>query len=205
MTPAERARQIDEEEFRHESDQLRARAFAYAEARRKEEAERFKHIRAEADRSYQNRKRKAENPTLPRDRLITFEGVTKQAHEWAKSLDLSHASFVRRCTKFGPEEAIRLGQRKVEHASRTLVTANGERKPLHEWAKQIGITVSGIHRRIRRGMTLEEAVTAPRARRKSSSRNRNRGVVSNLSDLHGTGGGSAAQEISEITFSERAK
>lgn len=76
-------------------------------------------------------------------------------------------------------------------------TVNGITLPLSEWALRGGMTTSALHQRMRKGWTIEEVVKVPPGHRRP-------GVVENLPGFSGTGGGSTAQETTDITFSEKA-
>lgn len=76
-------------------------------------------------------------------------------------------------------------------------TVDGITLPLSEWAVRIGMTASALHQRMRKGWTIEEVVKVPPGQRRP-------GVGSNLPAFSGTGGGSTAQETTDITFSEEA-
>jgi hypothetical protein len=78
-----------------------------------------------------------------------------------------------------------------------LYTVDGITLPLSDWAVRIGMTASALHQRMRKGWTIEEVVKVPPGRHRP-------GVVDNLPSFSGTGGGSTAQETTEITFSEKA-
>ena len=47
----------------------------------------------------------------------------------------------------------------------TLVCINGETKRIMEWCEQYGITIEAVHRRLKRGMPIEDAITKPKAKR----------------------------------------
>lgn len=76
-------------------------------------------------------------------------------------------------------------------------TVDGITLPLSEWALRVGMTTSALHQRMRKGWTIEEVVKVPPGHRRP-------GVGSNLPGISGTGGGSTAQETTDITFSEKA-
>ena len=66
-----------------------------------------------------------------------------------------------------------------------------------QWAEHLGITLNTFHQRVFRKGSVEEAVAmgGPQPR---GNRARDPGVVKNLPAIEGTGGGSLAQDISEI-------
>ena len=79
-----------------------------------------------------------------------------------------------------------------------LHTIDGVSKMLKQWAEHAGISYIALIGRMSKGRSLAEALAMPKGRHDD------RGVVSNLEPLKGTGAGSTAQEIAEITFSAKA-
>lgn len=47
----------------------------------------------------------------------------------------------------------------------TLVTIGGETKRIMEWCADYKITIGSVHRRLKRGMSIEDAITRPKAKR----------------------------------------
>jgi len=47
----------------------------------------------------------------------------------------------------------------------TLVCINGETKRIMEWCKHYGISIGAVHRRLKRGMSIQDAITKPKAKR----------------------------------------
>jgi hypothetical protein len=94
-----------------------------------------------------------------------------------------------------------------------LLTLNGVTQSITEWALDYGITPDVIMQRLRKGKTVEAAITRPTLVRRGMrlqgqylqqelAKLGRPGVVPNLSASKGTGAGSTAQEIAEITFPE---
>lgn len=75
----------------------------------------------------------------------------------------------------------------------------GTRYLLRELSDLSGIAANVIYARLKEGWTVEQAVCIP------SVQQRRAGVVFNFAPFEGTGAGSTAQEIPEITFSEQAE
>ncbi|WP_108460223.1 hypothetical protein [Devosia naphthalenivorans] len=77
--------------------------------------------------------------------------------------------------------------------------ARGMSMTLREWADFLGISLNTLSQRMHKTRSLEAAIAIgdlkPTGRRKA-------GVVPNLPALEGTGGGSTAQDFSEIEFSQ---
>ncbi|MBX9464101.1 MAG: hypothetical protein KL840_14270 [Aquamicrobium sp.] len=80
----------------------------------------------------------------------------------------------------------------------TLLVFRDTRHTINELAGMCGVPEGTLRNRLRRGWTLEQAMNTP------TPTQRRRGVVSNFAALKGTGAGSTAQEIPEITFSQKA-
>jgi hypothetical protein len=47
----------------------------------------------------------------------------------------------------------------------TLVSINGTTKRIMEWCAEYSISIGAVHRRIKRGMSVEDALTLPKAKR----------------------------------------
>jgi len=47
----------------------------------------------------------------------------------------------------------------------TLVCINGETKRIMEWCEQYRITIGAVHRRLKRGMSIQDSITVPKAKR----------------------------------------
>ncbi len=77
-----------------------------------------------------------------------------------------------------------------------LHTFRGRRYTTIELAELSGVSAFVIRNRLKEGWTLEQALCIP------TIQQRRAGVVSNLDAILGTGAGSTAQEIPEITFSD---
>lgn len=73
----------------------------------------------------------------------------------------------------------------------------GVRYTLQELADMSGVAMNTLRQRIYSGWTVEQATTTP------TPRQRRAGVVNNFEPSVGTGAGSTAQEIPEITFSKQ--
>ncbi len=195
MTPADRARLIDKQEFEAECRAIRERALSYAAAKRQAERARFK--------SWLGRSVEPDviRPGLKpgrKSQTLTLNGVTKTLSEWSICTGLAINTIRSRLRLGFPiEEALRPG--KLTNAG-TLHTVNGESRTLREWAAHIGIRYEALIARMNKGRTLAEALAMP----KGSGR-RKPGVVSNFPAFEGTGAGSTAQEIPEMDFSEKVR
>lgn len=70
---------------------------------------------------------------------------------------------------------------------------------LRELSDLSGVECNVIRARLANGWTLEQALCIPTVKQRRA------GVVFNFPPFEGTGAGSTAQEIPEITFSEQAE
>jgi hypothetical protein len=77
-----------------------------------------------------------------------------------------------------------------------FLTHNGEQRRMVDWARHYGISYRVVHSRIRKGWSVDRALTEPVAQMGKKV-----GVVSNFVRTKGTGGGSAAQDSMNIDFS----
>ncbi|TPM61100.1 hypothetical protein FJ959_07345 [Mesorhizobium sp. B2-2-4] len=80
-----------------------------------------------------------------------------------------------------------------------LYEFRGTRYLLRELSEMSGVERNVIHARLHDGWTLEQALCIP------TPKQRRAGVVFNFAPFEGTGAGSTAQEISEITFSQKTE
>lgn len=117
MTPAERAREIDRQEFEAESKAVLKRALAYSQRKRKEERARVMGVAIEVTGDF--------NQTPPpsfgrKPKLYTYGTETRTAAEWALHLGLKLGTFTARMRKNGLAGAINYQppwQRKKQQAS----------------------------------------------------------------------------------------
>lgn len=192
MTPAERARLIEKQEFEAECKAARLRAQRYTAERRRQERQRVDvwiHGPS-ATVPFGPRPKKGRKP-----KLYTANDQTKTLSEWSACSGVSLATLQRRIRAgltFDQIVTMEPRQRARLH------TVNGVSKTLQQWADHIGISYDGLMQRLQRH-PLAEAVAIPARRSKGA------GVVSNFEAPAGTGAGSTAQESPEITFSEKAE
>lgn len=78
-----------------------------------------------------------------------------------------------------------------------LYTWRGQRWLMNELVEMSGVSRPTLQARFKAGWTVEQAVATP------TPKQRRAGVVSNLSDFEGTGGGSNARYSVQIDFSGR--
>ena len=209
MTPVERARLIEKQEFEAECRAIREHALRYAEARRQEDAARL----AKCIGKEPTQPKPKVMPTDSKPKRYTHNDVSKSLSEWATEYNLDYRTLQARLRSgipFAEAVTMKRGARARSH------TVNGITKTLQEWADHIGISYDALTQRLRRH-TLAEAIAMPagrwprRTNPKSAtvadlpSADEAPGEVSNFGASAGTGAGSTAQEIPEITFSEQAE
>lgn len=199
MTPAERARQIDREEFAAECAAVRQRAYAYVEHRRHEaRAELATWLGRPAPAGVfkvemQPTRRRHVVAALERYRELsakrhTVGGLTMTKRQWADYLGITYSALNTRISRLGSLE-VAIQQRSLR---RSGVSVAGMTKSVTEWADFLGIARSVLYHRIK----TEPAETLIAAYLADPP-----GVVSNLPDNSGTGAGSTAQETPNLTFS----
>lgn len=181
MTPAERARQIDREEFAAECAAIRQRAFDWLASQR---------------------------PEKPKDmmmrglaRLYEAHGEKHTLREWSEITGISITTLNTRINIYDwPVE--RAVTEKIGHFGRRgkEYTINGETRSVSQWAKLAGISSAVAYTRITGGWPIEAALTLPKGSTRPTSDAP--GVSPNFTPSKGTGAGSTAQETPNISFSE---
>lgn len=138
----------------------------------------------------------------PEPKRYTHAGKTLTVRQWAGELGISEGQ-IRYRLKAGYPVDVALS-RKLPPVERDWqghhpLTLNDATHSMAEWSRRSGIPVMNISVRIGRlGWTVERALTEPVCRKALP------GVSSDLEAFEGTGAGSTAQEIPEITFSKQA-
>lgn len=95
MTPAERARQIDKQEFESDCQAARERAFAYAEQCRQQERQKLCEWMGKGDDA------PSQFITTTHARHHTYNGLTLTVEQWAKRLGLQSPALYARQRKLG--------------------------------------------------------------------------------------------------------
>ncbi|MGB6119577.1 MAG: hypothetical protein WBF87_15280 [Mesorhizobium sp.] len=163
---------------------------------------------------------------MTHDSMLTYDGITQPITEWALDYGILPSIIAARLQGgLSVEDAIttpmvvakgqklcgpfidanvpaipkerrppRKPRRTASHVRQ--YTFDGETLTLSGWSDRTGICAATLHYRLRVGWPLHRVF--------GKSVNYSRGVVSNLEALVGTGVGSIAQEIPEITFSDEA-
>lgn len=231
MTPAERARQIDQEEFRRDSEQALARALAYADQKRAVERARVRALEirgiltgsslvSHSDPMQPMKRAKGGTRTCIRRSFrkadcttVTADGKTLTIRQWAKRLNLALNSLAVRKARLGSwEAAIAAGP---AHSGKQT------RKNPAPFANPIAPIVQTEYEARRKSyrewadeLGISHNTFCKRVSRLGSlvaainlgpaHRQGGRGVVSDFEPSIGTGGGSTAQESAKITFPEKA-
>lgn len=197
MTPAERARQIDKEEFKAASNAALQKALAYSAHVKK--LERMK-ARAWIGLPEPETAQISKQPIRRQPNLITYDGKQRTLQEWAEHLGVSPSALLQRRRKLGSfEAAISIGGPLARGKSGELIGYNGQTHTINEWAAIIGIKPDTLRKRIFTGMTPQKAIACGRQRGRARP-----GVVTDFSHSQGTGAGSTAQESAEISFLKKA-
>jgi hypothetical protein len=99
--------------------------------------------------------------------LLTFNGQTKCLSDWSEETGMSVSLIRQRIDLYGwsVEDALTIKSGKAcnwrgtTHKDSELLTYNGESLPHSTWAKRLGISRDTIRNRLKRGWTVEKAVT----------------------------------------------
>ncbi len=92
---------------------------------------------------------------------LTFEGRTQKLTEWARELDIDHATLRNRIkNNWSIEDAFTVPVN-APCGKSTLVTHNMETKTIEDWGVIFNIKPNCILQRLKRGISIEEALTTP--------------------------------------------
>lgn len=91
-----------------------------------------------------------------------------------------------------------------DHPATKTFTHDGNTLSLSDWAQQTGLKVKTLQSRLRKGWSLELALSEPTGARLGNRAHRKPGVVFDFPPSKGTGAGSTLQATINITFSEKA-
>tara|TARA_R100000935_G_C2841561_1_gene171406 strand:- start:10094 stop:11014 length:921 start_codon:yes stop_codon:yes gene_type:complete len=150
---------------------------------------------------------------------LTHNGQTRTIIEWANVIGVAHTTIHMRLRKGWSIEAALTPKPKHEpkpkRARRTFVTLTyqGRTLKLAEWAKIVGVSLPTLCQRRKHGWTVEAMLSTPLTKRADTATQLARrgltaddaqtpGVPSNLRPLQETGGGTFAQEIVNLNFSQ---
>lgn len=103
------------------------------------------------------------------NRIIEFNGQSKCLVEWSEETGISAAAIKMRIDvhKWSIEDALTIkpgkafNWRGTKHKDAALIAYNGEYLSHIEWEKRIGAKKDTIRNRLKRGWTIEKAVTTP--------------------------------------------
>ena len=102
--------------------------------------------------------------------VITFNGKTQTAVEWAEELNINPITFYSRIRKgWTIERAIT----ETSDDKTLLIEFNGEKKPIKEWSLTLGISLSVIYNRLKAGWTHEKALGTPVRYKSDAKKHRN--------------------------------
>lgn len=195
MTPAERARLIEKQEFEAESQAARKRALLLIEQRRRQNEARVdawihgKQVPTGNVKCVKRSRAKA--------RTYTYNGETKDLREWAAQCGVPIQIMRNRINSRGLEGAINFTPtcRKAK-----VHVVGGVAKTLAEWAAHIGISYNTLVKRMRKGCTLAEALAMPKY---NSAKRQGAGVVADFPPVRETGAWGSSCPIPNITFEDK--
>jgi hypothetical protein len=150
--------------------------------------------------------------------ILEHEGIRQSITEWALDYGITPAIIIARLERgmniadaitapmkighrgqrlpiFSRKQNDRRRQYRPPSYARTY-TYDGKTLTAHEWSLLTGIKQSTLASRIRKGWSIDRALTFSRDRRR-----RKPGVPSNFAPFEGTGAGRTVQETPNITFS----
>lgn len=92
--------------------------------------------------------------------LVSMGGKVRSVRDWAMRNGLSPRTVYKRIRDgMTPEQALTAPLKpQRERAHHRLVTIDGEERRLDDWAQHFGVSKSIVYRRVKRGMTMEEAL-----------------------------------------------
>ncbi len=94
----------------------------------------------------------------PKD-ILTIDGITKSVKQWCKDRSINYHTFKSRTYLRGwpPEKALSTPPNRT-----TKITIGGESKTINEWCAKFDITIETYYRRLKTGLTPEEAIIRPK-------------------------------------------
>jgi hypothetical protein len=91
---------------------------------------------------------------------ITFQGRTQSIVEWAKEIGITAEGLRGRISKVGAEAALAGGAAHMPRSTRDMVTHDGRTQSRADWAKELGLSKSGLTNRIN-ALGVERAISEP--------------------------------------------
>ena len=113
---------------------------------------------------------------------ITYRGQTLTLAQWSDKTGLP-VTTIRQRVKYGwPPAAVLTTPARFRSTNNAdaILTHNGETLPIEEWAKRLGIKPHSLRNRLRKGWSIEEALTTPCLVLQRPSRTHDRGEGSDL-------------------------
>jgi hypothetical protein len=93
-------------------------------------------------------------------RFITANGQTRCLQEWADLLGSNPQTIADRLDRgWDPTQAVLQAPRDVAQPGTLNLTLSGRTMRLFEWARETGLSAATITRRLKRGWTVEQALT----------------------------------------------
>lgn len=145
---------------------------------------------------------------------LTYDGKTLSLAEWSQATGLPLSTLrTRVANDWTPERTVtapycvramatdKPPAKSAPHQAQKL-THNGQTGTVAQWAVIIGVKVMTINWRLRKGWPVEAVLSPQLTRRGHRHDAQTPGVPSNLPQKSGTGGGTFAQEITDINFSQ---
>jgi hypothetical protein len=157
-----------------------------------------------------------------KSRPLTYDGQTLKIAEWSKITGLPLTTLRARVAngwdttralttpKGHRGEPAPKPPRKVSHRGAKSLTFNGMTKTVTQWSDITGIKVFTLHFRLRSGWSIQDTLTTkpiprgtpPKDTGSFTPQAQTPGVHLNLRPTPETGGGTAAQEINDLNFSQ---
>lgn len=91
---------------------------------------------------------------------ITYRGRTQSITEWAKEIGITAEGLRGRISKLGAEAALAAGAARVPRMTRDMVTYGDRTQSRVDWAKELGLSKSGLTNRIN-SLGVERALSEP--------------------------------------------
>src|SRR5258708_2929400 len=96
-------------------------------------------------------------------RVITFAGFTGTIREWAQRQGVNASTLrsrIERNMSLARALTMPVQRPKYLHLPLTIIY-KGEQATIAQWAAKVGLSEMGLRSRLRRGRTIEEALTEP--------------------------------------------
>lgn len=98
-----------------------------------------------------------------RNKLLTYNGETMCVTEWSRRVGIPVGVLIYRQTKQGwsIEQTLTTPVPRGGSHDSKLLNYNGESRSVTEWARRVGISRGTIRSRLKKGWTVESALTTP--------------------------------------------